>query len=109
MTGAPAKPRRRLRASPLGLYLGGLICALTFTPSLIPRPWEAQGALAGLGFALGYGGGVLIARLWAWLELPVASVCIEFHRQPVAKQQRQARTGHLNTSRGTTCGHRSEG
>lgn len=73
MTGAPAGPRRRLRASPLGLYLGGLICALTFTPSLIPRPWEAQGALAGLGFALGYGGGVLIARLWAWLELPVAS------------------------------------
>lgn len=59
------------RLSPAGLFLGGLLCALTFTPSLLPRPWLAQGIIAGLTLALGYGSGIALARMWNYLQLPV--------------------------------------
>lgn len=54
-----------------GLYFGGMWLALTFTPSLIPRPWVFQGALAGVAFALGYWFGAAFIWLWNYLELPV--------------------------------------
>ena len=54
-----------------GLYFGGTWLALTFTPSLIPRPWLLQGALGGIAFALGYEFGVAAVWLWNFLELPV--------------------------------------
>jgi uncharacterized membrane protein len=54
-----------------GLYIGALLCIATFWPSLIPRPWAFQGVLSGLVFALGYGLGVLVIRIWRYLELPL--------------------------------------
>lgn len=54
-----------------GLYFGGMWLALTFTPSLIPRPWLFQGILGGVAFALGYWLGAVLIWLWNYLELPV--------------------------------------
>ncbi len=54
-----------------GLYFGGMWLALTFTPSLVPRPWVFQGVLAGVAFALGYWFGAGFIWLWNYLELPV--------------------------------------
>ncbi|WP_109468356.1 alpha/beta hydrolase [Albibacillus kandeliae] len=62
---------RAPRVSLLGIYLGGLLCALTFTPSMIPRPWLFQALLAGTTLAAGYGLGMLGLLLWRYLELPV--------------------------------------
>lgn len=53
-----------------GLYFGGVWLALTFTPSLIPRPPAFQGLLAGIAFALGYWFGAGFIWLWQYLELP---------------------------------------
>ena len=60
-----------LSISALGVVLGTLCFAASLTPSLVPRPPVVQGALAGLGFAVGYGCGVLIREAWLWLQLPV--------------------------------------
>ena len=54
-----------------GLYFGGMWLALTFTPSLIPRPWLFQGVLGGIAFALGYWFGAALIWLWNYLELPL--------------------------------------
>jgi uncharacterized membrane protein len=54
-----------------GLYFGGMWLALTFTPSLTPRPWLFQGVLGGIAFALGYWFGATLIWLWNYLELPV--------------------------------------
>ncbi|ALM53350.1 hypothetical protein BJB45_12610 [Halomonas huangheensis] len=54
-----------------GLCLGGLLCALTFMPSLVPRPWLYQAILSGLSFALGYWLGSTMSWLWRFMELPV--------------------------------------
>ena len=44
---------------------GALILAcLSFTPSLLPRSGGAQGVVAGISAALGYGLGVLAAAVW---------------------------------------------
>ncbi|MEO2036062.1 MAG: alpha/beta-hydrolase family protein [Planctomycetaceae bacterium] len=53
----------------------GLLCATLFfaasvTPSLVPRPWLAQGLLSGFALAAGYGVGIFFAWLWSILELP---------------------------------------
>ncbi len=67
------EPRRRWigRLSLTGLYFGGLWCASTFTPSLVPRDWLFQGLLSGVVLAVGYGFGAALAALWEFLELPV--------------------------------------
>ncbi|MFC5385224.1 alpha/beta hydrolase [Aquamicrobium segne] len=56
--------------STIGLLTGTLFFAASFTPSLIPRTWLLQGALAGLAFGCGYLTGVLSVWLWSYLELP---------------------------------------
>ncbi|MGJ8582672.1 MAG: alpha/beta hydrolase [Marinosulfonomonas sp.] len=61
------------RFSFLGLLIGGVFFAMSLTPSLIPRGFLFQGALAGVCFALGYGLGVLIRWNWLYLELPQLS------------------------------------
>lgn len=56
--------------SGIGLLLGTLFFAASLTPTLVPRTYLTQGALAGGCFALGYGIGVFWRWLWAYLELP---------------------------------------
>ncbi|MCK1739807.1 alpha/beta-hydrolase family protein [Bradyrhizobium sp. 139] len=53
--------------------LGVLFFAAALTPTLIPRSYLTQGALAGGCFAIGYFAGVLWRRLWHYLELPEPS------------------------------------
>lgn len=57
--------------STVGLLVGTLFFAASFTPSLIPRAYLVQGILAGFAAAAGYGAGVFASWLWAYLELPV--------------------------------------
>ena len=52
-----------------GLVLGTLFFAASLTPTLIPRTYLTQGALAGASFAAGYGAGVFFRWLWKYLEL----------------------------------------
>jgi uncharacterized membrane protein len=54
----------------VGILLGALFFAAALTPSLIPRHYLTQGALAGACFAIGYAAGVLWRWLWHYLELP---------------------------------------
>jgi uncharacterized membrane protein len=56
--------------SGIGLFLGALFFAAALTPTLVPRSYLTQGALAGACFAIGYGAGVLWRWLWHYLELP---------------------------------------
>ncbi|TYL93734.1 hypothetical protein FXB40_20415 [Bradyrhizobium rifense] len=53
--------------------LGALFFAAALTPTLIPRSYLTQGALAGGCFAIGYLAGELWRRLWHYLELPEPS------------------------------------
>ncbi|WP_084302640.1 alpha/beta-hydrolase family protein [Bradyrhizobium sp. WSM2254] len=53
--------------------LGALFFAAALTPTLIPRSYLTQGALAGGCFAIGYFAGILWRRLWHYLELPEPS------------------------------------
>lgn len=55
----------------IGLLFGGLLFALSLTPSLIPRSFIFQGVLGGICFALGYGTGIFSNWLWRFLELPL--------------------------------------
>ncbi|HMQ93419.1 MAG TPA: alpha/beta-hydrolase family protein [Amaricoccus sp.] len=55
----------------IGLPLGAIFLAASLTPSLIPRSYLMQGALAGVSLALGYAIGTRIDALWRYLELPV--------------------------------------
>lgn len=50
-----------------GLIFGSLFFAASLTPSLIPRTWLTQGALAGICFVIGYLLGVLLQKLWRYL------------------------------------------
>lgn len=90
VTGDPAEPRSELgdhpaatrarqmlrwlvRAPRWGGAAGALVFfALAMTPSLIPRSWLAQGILAGLTAAIGYGLGSAVAAIAARL-LPAPS------------------------------------
>lgn len=55
-----------------GVILGTLFFAASLAPSLVPRSYLMQGALAGASFAIGYGIGVFCRWLWHYLELPDA-------------------------------------
>jgi len=66
--------RQLLSLSGVGLMLGALFFAAALTPTLIPRSYLTQGALAGGCFAIGYFAGVLWRRLWQYLEFPDPSV-----------------------------------
>jgi uncharacterized membrane protein len=59
-----------LSLSGIGMALGGLFFAASLTPTLVPRSYLAQGALAGACFAIGYGAGTFWRWLWHYLELP---------------------------------------
>lgn len=65
--------RQLLSLSGVGLMLGALFFAAALTPTLIPRSYLTQGALAGGCFAIGYFAGVLWRQLWHYLELPEPS------------------------------------
>lgn len=65
--------RQLLSLSGVGFMLGALFFAAALTPTLIPRSYLTQGALAGGCFAIGYFAGVLWRRLWHYLELPEPS------------------------------------
>ncbi|WNM25879.1 alpha/beta-hydrolase family protein [Demequina capsici] len=59
-----------------GATVGLVAVALSLTPSLLPRPAWGQGLVSGLGFAVGYGVGVLLWRVAARLSkgrLPAAA------------------------------------
>jgi uncharacterized membrane protein len=73
MTLARLIRRQSLSLSGVGLMLGALFFAAALTPTLIPRSYLTQGALAGGCFAIGYLTGVLWRRLWHYLELPEPS------------------------------------
>src|SRR6516165_6211670 len=59
--------------SGVGLVLGTLFFAVSLTPTLVPRSYLTQGALAGACFAIGYLAGILWRWLWHYLELPEPS------------------------------------
>jgi uncharacterized membrane protein len=65
--------RQLLSLSGVGLMLGALFFAAALTPTLIPRSYLTQGALAGACFAIGYLAGILWRWLWHYLELPEPS------------------------------------
>ena len=56
--------RRRFRYTLPGAWVAVIFACLSFTPSLVPRPGAFQGVVSGLSAAIGYGLGVLGARLW---------------------------------------------
>lgn len=59
--------------SGVGILLGAMFFAAALTPTLVPRNYLTQGALAGACFAIGYAAGVLWRWLWRYLELPEPS------------------------------------
>ena len=65
--------RQMLWLSGVGIALGSLFFAAALTPTLIPRSYVTQGALAGACFAIGYGAGIFWRWLWHYLELPEPS------------------------------------
>ena len=59
------------RPSRIGIIFGIVFMAYSLTPSLIPRSWVEQAAIAALSFLCAYGIGVGITALWRYLQLPV--------------------------------------
>lgn len=57
--------------SVLPVLAGLLLVSASLTPSLIPRSWPMQGALAGVSMAVGYVVTQFFFALWRALELPV--------------------------------------
>lgn len=53
-----------------GLTVATLFFAFSLTPSLVPRPFAAQGLISGLSFTAGYALGVAGLWLWVWLGIP---------------------------------------
>ena len=70
---AQAALRQVQSLSGVGIALGSLFFAAALTPTLIPRSYVTQGALAGACFAIGYGAGIFWRWLWHYLELPEPS------------------------------------
>jgi uncharacterized membrane protein len=71
---SPSAIRRQMQSlSGIGIFLGALFFAAALTPTLVPRSYLTQGALAGACFAIGYGAGILWRWLWHYLELPEPS------------------------------------
>ncbi|MGD9622538.1 MAG: alpha/beta hydrolase [Mycolicibacterium sp.] len=52
-----------LRLDFTGVALGALFFCLSLTPSLLPRDWLFQGLIGGITAAIGYGIGVLLAKM----------------------------------------------
>ncbi|MDA9403166.1 membrane protein [Bradyrhizobium sp. CCBAU 45389] len=65
--------RQLVSLTGVGLMLGALFFAAALTPTLVPRSYLTQGALAGACFAIGYLAGNLWRWLWHYLELPEPS------------------------------------
>ena len=65
--------RQAQSLSGVGIALGALFFAAGLTPTLVPRSYMTQGALAGACFAIGYTAGILWRWLWHYLELPEPS------------------------------------
>lgn len=61
---------RIARLSLPGLVWGTFFFAASLTPSMIPRHFVLQGALSGFSFALGYGLGTMLERIWTYVQLP---------------------------------------
>lgn len=59
----------RANLSRPGLVVGGLLLALSLTPSLIPRSALIQGLLSGCVFAAGYALGAVLEWCWNYLGL----------------------------------------
>jgi uncharacterized membrane protein len=53
---------RWLRPRPTGVTIGVLFFCTSLTPSLLPRPWLAQGLISGVALAIGYGIGSVAGR-----------------------------------------------
>lgn len=64
--------------SGIGIFFGTVFFAFSLTPTLVPRSYLTQGALAGSCFALGYAGGVGWRWMWHYLELPEPSARLRF-------------------------------
>ncbi|KYG20985.1 membrane protein [Bradyrhizobium sp. AT1] len=62
-----------LSLSGVGLMLGALFFAASLTPTLVPRSYLTQGAVAGACFGIGYLAGNVWRWLWHYLELPEPS------------------------------------
>src|SRR5690349_17194769 len=58
------QPRRRFRYTLPGAWVVVAFVCLSFTPSLVPRPGAYQGVVCGISAAIGYGLGVVGARVW---------------------------------------------
>lgn len=56
--------RRRFRYTLPGCWVALIFICLAFTPTLVPRPGAFQGVVCGLSGAIGYGLGVLGAKVW---------------------------------------------
>src|SRR5512134_884128 len=54
---------RWLRPRPTGVTIGVLFFCTSLTPSLLPRPWLAQGLISGVALAIGYGIGSVAGRV----------------------------------------------
>ena len=54
----------------LGLVLALLAFLVSLTPSLLPRPWPAQGLVSGLGATAAYAIGVAVTRIGRWAGVP---------------------------------------
>jgi uncharacterized membrane protein len=90
VAGLPSAVRRRCRYTLPGLWVALVFAALSFTPSLLPRPAFFQGLITGIDAAIGYGLGVLGAFVWreladrprrepsrrAWTVLGVTAVVV---------------------------------
>jgi uncharacterized membrane protein len=61
---SPVAGRRRFRYQLPGAWVAMVFVCLSFTPSLVPRPGVFQGVVGGIAGAIGYGAGVLGARVW---------------------------------------------
>jgi uncharacterized membrane protein len=70
------------RPSLIGIMVGMVLMALSLTPSLIPRSWTVQAAIAALSFLCGYGIGVGLNALWNYLQLPDIP---ERHQQRISR------------------------
>ena len=73
---------RLLEPSPWGLIVGGLMFALSLTPSLLPRDWLFQGAAAGLSAATGHLIGVILQWIWVlWVRDLVEPLSVSVARR----------------------------
>ena len=77
--GESAPRRRRFRYTLPGAWVAVAFACLSFTPSLVPRPGAFQGVVCGITAAIGYGVGVLGARIWR-----------EFADRPARQSQRRS-------------------